>query len=66
MKVAQSATTRLLLGVTLLLLTGATLPKKGEPPITEQTQRSGGPVDPDQARLAFTAADLSFEVLPET
>src|SRR5882757_8335011 len=49
----------------LLLLGGATLPKKGEPPISEQTQRSGGPIDPWQARLAFDTADLAFEVLPE-
>ena len=62
----KSAAARLLFGIVLLCLTGATLPKKGEPPLTEQTRRSGGPVDPDQARLAFTAADLSFEVLPET
>jgi aminopeptidase N len=60
-----SADGRLLLAIGLLALTGATLPKQGEPPITEQTQRSGGPVDPYQARLAFNAADLSFEVLPE-
>ena len=43
-----------------------TLPKKGEPPITAQTARSGGPIDPDQAKLAFEAADLQFEVLPGT
>lgn len=53
-----------------LALTGAagaaTLPKKGEPPLTEQTQRSGGPVDPDQAKLRFDLADLSFEVFPAT
>ena len=42
------------------------LPKKGEPPITALTQRSGGPIDPDQAELTFDSADLSFEVLPET
>ena len=42
------------------------LPKKGEPAITAQTQRSGGPIDPDQAKLAFDSADLSFEVLPDT
>ncbi|WP_242182132.1 M1 family metallopeptidase [Sphingomonas sp. CARO-RG-8B-R24-01] len=47
-------------------LTAATLPRKGEPPITAQTQKSGGPIDPDQAKLTFAAADLSFEVLPET
>ena len=49
-----------------LALAAATLPKKGEPPITEQTQRSGGPVAPEQAALVFEAADLQFEVLPET
>ena len=50
-----------------LALTGATtLPKKGEPAITAQTARSGGVIDPDQAKLGFDAADLSFEVLPET
>jgi aminopeptidase N len=49
-----------------LLLTGAALPKKGEPALTAQTQRSGGPIDPDQAKLRFDAADLSFEVLPVT
>ena len=31
-----------------------------------QTKKSGGPIDPDQAKLAFDAADLSFEILPET
>ncbi|WP_375396877.1 M1 family metallopeptidase [uncultured Sphingomonas sp.] len=44
----------------------ATLPGKGEPPITAQTQKSGGPVDPAQAALRFDLADLSFEVLPAT
>ena len=48
------------------LATADTLPKKGEPPITAQTQRSGGPIDPDQAKLAFDRADLAFEVLPDT
>ena len=43
----------------------ATLPKKGEPPLTEQTQRSGGPINADQAKLQFDVADLSFEVLPD-
>lgn len=56
--------------VTVLLaclsLTAATLPKKGEPPITAQTQKSGGAIDPDQAKLTFASADLAFEVLPET
>ncbi len=35
------------------------------PPITEQTKRSGGPIDPAQAALQFDSADLSFEVFPE-
>ena len=42
------------------------LPKKGEPAITALTQQSGGPIDPDQAKLTFNSADLSFEVLPDT
>lgn len=55
------------LALAALSLTAATaLPKKGEPPITEQTQRSGGVIDPDQARLKFDHADLKFEVLPAT
>src|SRR4051812_13738754 len=32
-------------------LAAASLPKKGEPAISVQTQRSGGPIDPDQAKL---------------
>lgn len=55
-----------LAGISLLLTGAADLPKKGEPPLTEQTQRSGGPIDPDQAKLQFDAADLSFEILPVT
>ena len=50
----------------LALLPSAALPKKGEPPLTAQTMRSGGPVDPEQASLRFDAADLAFEVLPAT
>ncbi|CAN5294274.1 M1 family metallopeptidase [soil metagenome] len=42
------------------------LPGKGEPPLSDQTRRSGGPIDPDQAKLHFAAADLRFEVLPES
>ncbi|WP_010164292.1 M1 family metallopeptidase [Sphingomonas sp. PAMC 26617] len=49
-----------------LSLTAAALPQKGEPPITAQTQKSGGAIDPDQAKLTFAAADLAFEILPET
>lgn len=41
------------------------LPGKGMPPITQQTQRSGGPVDPRQAALGFDSAELGLEVFPE-
>jgi aminopeptidase N len=57
---------RIALLCSCLILTAATLPKKGEPLLTAQTQKSGGPIDPDQAKLGFDAADLAFEVLPET
>ena len=57
---------RIAFALAALTLTAATLPKKGEPPITAQTQKTGGPIDPDQAKLRFDAADLAFEVLPET
>ncbi|MFM9829674.1 MAG: M1 family metallopeptidase [Sphingomonas sp.] len=40
-------------------------PKKGEPAITVQTQRSGGPINPYQAKLAFDHADLGFEIFPD-
>jgi len=55
-----------LIALALLASTAADLPKKGEPPITAQTARSGGVIDPDQAKLQFDHADLAFEVLPET
>jgi aminopeptidase N len=58
---------RLLAAASLLpLLAAAPLPKKGEPALTEQTQRSGGPIDAEQAKLGFDTADLAFEVLPDT
>ena len=50
----------------LLLAAAVHLPGKGEPAISEQTQRSGGPVAPEQAALVMDAADLQFEVLPDT
>ncbi|MBR0551964.1 M1 family metallopeptidase [Stakelama marina] len=46
-------------------LTAGTPPEKGQPPITEQTARSGGPIDPEQARLRFDHADLAIEVFPD-
>jgi len=49
-----------------LLTAAAPLPKKGEPAITAQTQRSGGVLTPEQTALQFDSADLAFEVLPET
>jgi len=39
-------------------------PEKGMPPLTQQTQQSGGPIDPRQAALRFDAVDLAIEVLP--
>ncbi|WP_375426853.1 M1 family metallopeptidase [uncultured Sphingomonas sp.] len=50
----------------LTLLAADIPPKKGEPPLTEQTKRSGGAVDPEQAKLRFDAADLAIELLPAT
>ncbi len=55
-----------LLPLLALAAAGQTLPGKGEPPITPQTMRSGGPIVPEQAALVFEAADLRFEVLPDT
>ncbi len=51
-----------------LVLTGATsaLPEKGQPPLTAQTARTGGPIDPEQAILVFDQADLQFEIFPDT
>jgi hypothetical protein len=58
---------RLLLAASAVaLLAAAPLPKKGEPAITAQTQRSGGVLTPEQTALQFDSADLAFEVLPET
>lgn len=50
----------------LALLCAGQLPKQGEPAITAQTQKSGGPLTPEQAALRFDHADLRFEVLPQT
>ncbi len=58
---------RFLLAASLLPLVAATpLPKKGEPAITAQTQRSGGLLTAEQTALTFDSADLAFEVLPDT
>ena len=49
-----------------LLAAAADLPNKGEPPITALTKRSGGERPAEQLALRFDAADLNFEVLPDT
>lgn len=59
----------LLAGSAIALIAAAparALPGKGEPPITELTQRSGGPIDPDRAIEQFDHADLRFVVKPDT
>lgn len=38
---------------------------KDPPPLSEQTKRSGGPVDPDQAKLTLDHADLAIETMPD-
>jgi aminopeptidase N len=42
----------------------AAAPDPGKPPLARQTALSGGPIDPEQAKLTFESADLSFEVFP--
>lgn len=58
------------LAAALLLSSGppvaaAGLPQKGEPPLTEQTQISGGPRPAEQTALILDHADLSIEVRPK-
>lgn len=43
----------------------AAAPDPGKPPITAQTARSGGPLGPEQTRLTFEHADLTWEVFPD-
>src|SRR3546814_13106361 len=43
-----------------------TLPEKGEPPISAQTDISGGERPPEQQAMRFDVADPAIEVLPET
>lgn len=38
----------------------------GKPPITTQTARSGGPLDPAQERVTLDTADYAIEVLPDS
>lgn len=52
--------------ITLALALLAAAPAEvGKPPITAQTARSGGPIDPDQAKVALDTVDLAIEVFPE-
>ncbi|MDN4630359.1 M1 family metallopeptidase [Sphingomonas sp. PsM26] len=65
MMVSRVAVVLAFLSLTAAARPADTLPGKGEPAITAQTQKSGGPIDRDQQKLTFAAADLAFEVLPE-
>ena len=59
---------RLTLAAALVAASLAPLPvqaEAGKPAITPQTARSGGPVDPDQAKLTLNTVDLAIEVFPE-
>lgn len=38
---------------------------KDPPPLSEQTKRSGGVVDPDQAKLSLDHVDLAIETMPD-
>ncbi|OYW25408.1 MAG: peptidase M1, partial [Caulobacter sp. 12-67-6] len=40
----------------------AALAQKGEPPITELTERSGGPIEPERAALRLEHVDLNLAV----
>ena len=62
----RSAISTALLLAALLTTAAAPLPKKGEPAITAQTQKSGGVRPAEQLALRFDSADLDFQVLPTT
>ncbi len=56
-----------LLALAAALQSAATTPPaKGTPPITAQTEKSGGVRPAEQLAVTFDSADLQFEVLPET
>ncbi|MCD2323980.1 M1 family metallopeptidase [Sphingomonas sp. IC-56] len=62
-------TTRILLAASLLTFAAPAAAQQGaagEPQLTSQTTRSGGPLDPAQRKLTFHSADLQIEVLPQT
>lgn len=50
----------------LLAAAPAPIPPKGQPPLTEVTQRSGGPIEPARAAQKLEHVDLALEVLPKT
>ena len=50
--------------IAALLLLAQALPQKGEPPISAQTQVSGGERPAEQTALAFRNADLAFDLDP--
>jgi aminopeptidase N len=58
----------LLLATSALALAGspALAQKPGEPPISETTQVSGGPIDAARAALSLAHVDLAIEVFPDT
>ena len=57
---------RSILIAAVLLSTGSLASAEaGKPQITAQTARSGGPVDPDQAKLTLDTVDLAIEVFPD-
>jgi aminopeptidase N len=53
-----------MIALLLALAQAAPLPQKGEPPLSAQTQVSGGVRPAEQAALAFRAADLAFDLDP--
>jgi aminopeptidase N len=60
---------RLLLAASAFALTASPAlaqVKPGEPPITEITKTSGGPIDPERAALRLEHVDLAIEVFPDT
>lgn len=59
---------RLLAGLSALALISSPAMaqvKPGEPPLTAQTMRSGGPIDPVQAKMHIALADLTIELDPQ-
>ena len=50
--------------ILIILALLAAAPEAGKPPITAQTAKSGGSVDPDQAKLTLDTVDLAIEVFP--